>query len=181
MHQGSHTECLYKLMTFGIPVAHFPVTENMQLKREYHQRWIRSAHRMEESDEMAVLIPSLSDILFGRGRPIQQHPGNLHLNVILGSLYEKYESLSRNEKTNFAARLVEEIRSSGSRFLKQRHEGMIVWEEVDDDRAREKISHTFRSLRSEEQKRRRSEKEARNRDEEDTTSSNGGEKRSRQG
>jgi hypothetical protein len=38
------------------------------------------------------------DILFGRGKPIQKHSGNLRLNVVLESLLPRYNGSTRQEK-----------------------------------------------------------------------------------
>jgi hypothetical protein len=40
-HPGTHTECLYSLMTFGIPMTDFPMTDDgLQAKRQTHHKWI---------------------------------------------------------------------------------------------------------------------------------------------
>ena len=55
--------------------------------------------------------------------------------------------MKRHEKTALAKELVVQMKIiGGARFLKQRP-GHGVWEVVDDEAAREKVSHTFRSLR----------------------------------
>jgi hypothetical protein len=178
---GSHVECMYHLMTFGIPIRNFPVSNDVEIKTEKYLQWVESMKRLEDSEKSKtksttqpadggddsicldgegadtstnnsgvassshVTVPSRKDILFGRGKPIQEHPGNLRLGLILESFFDRYEALKRSEKTNLAQEVVLKVKSQGGRFLRQA-DGM--WEAVDDDTAREKVSHTFRSLRS---------------------------------
>jgi hypothetical protein len=58
---------------------------------------------------------------------------------------EEYEKADKSEKTEIALRIVSMIHESFGRFLKWEKEG---WVEVDEEAAREKISHFFRHLRS---------------------------------
>ena len=37
---GSHSECQYKLMTFGIDVKNFPISINGKVKLTNHEKWI---------------------------------------------------------------------------------------------------------------------------------------------
>ena len=211
MFEGSHFECMYHLMTFGIPTKDFPVTDDgMQMKKQNHRRWIESMKQLEETkgnnerqEEKAammvssvttrigrnnnhriptphvdslspsklpssmlsdggcrtndaaheerqwsqvVILPTRNDILFGRGKPIQEHPGNIRLLVMLESILDRYESLKRKEKSKLPQEVILKVKSMGGRFLRRQDDG--TWEEVDDDTAREKVSHTFRSIRS---------------------------------
>ena len=58
----------------------------------------------------------------------------------------EYEAVGKFQKTIVAERIVNMIRESLGRFLKwEKDKG---WVEVDDEAAREKISHFFRHLRS---------------------------------
>ena len=111
-----------------------------------------------------VFVPTSKDVLFGRGRPFQEHAGNVRFTTMLESLQEHYESLPRNEKTGFAQDIVVEMKSQGTRFLRQaavviapagsrsnvgnRNAGNFGWEQVNDAVAREKVSQAFRSMRS---------------------------------
>eukprot|EP00934_Nitzschia_sp_Nitz4_P006286 Nitzschia sp. Nitz4//scaffold99_size76975//4803//6306//NITZ4_005564-RA/size76975-snap-gene-0.4-mRNA-1//-1//CDS//3329560814//6276//frame0 len=163
-HMGKHMEVMYSLMTFGIPTSDFPIVDDEEtLVRTQHLRWIENRRRLERqrgspgmddppSDDAStsasaasVYLPTSNDILFGRGRPFQQHPGNLRFSLVIESLKPQYEELKRNEKTTMAENVVKQLKDGGSRFLRQ---GEGCWEEVDDAVAREKVSQAFRSLRS---------------------------------
>jgi hypothetical protein len=80
--------------------------------------------------------------LLGRGRPFQEHAGNLKCNYVVVAAMEKYEEASRNDKTNIAKDVIATIKAYGERFLKQ-SDG--VWQVVDDAEALQKISHSFRT------------------------------------
>jgi hypothetical protein len=144
--QGTHKECMASLMTFGIPVQLFPVSENGELLRQNQLEWIEGRRAVENknSKETAVLLPRSQDILCGRGKGLQNHMGNARLRLVMESHFAEYESVDKKEKTTLASRIVQEMNSKGSRFLK-RTDG--VWEQVPHDVARSKVSHFFRNLR----------------------------------
>jgi hypothetical protein len=77
-------------------------------------------------------------------RPLQKHPGNLNYHCVVESYHEEYEQALKLEKTKLAAKIVDQIRRQGGRFLKQDHVG---WIEIDEEASRTKISHTFRNHR----------------------------------
>lgn len=94
-----------------------------------------------------IVSPSRNDVLFGRGRPIQEHHGNVVFNNLLEAVRDRYDGLRRSEKTALTHTIVSKIKRAGGRFLRQSQANPDLWEEVDDDMARVKVSHTFRSLR----------------------------------
>eukprot|EP00538_Stauroneis_constricta_P000668 CAMPEP_0119564256 /NCGR_PEP_ID=MMETSP1352-20130426/26414_1 /TAXON_ID=265584 /ORGANISM="Stauroneis constricta, Strain CCMP1120" /LENGTH=561 /DNA_ID=CAMNT_0007612999 /DNA_START=65 /DNA_END=1750 /DNA_ORIENTATION=- len=40
-HFGSHVECQYILMGYGIPISHLPMTETGTIKTGYHKKWVQ--------------------------------------------------------------------------------------------------------------------------------------------
>jgi hypothetical protein len=94
---------------------------------------------------MAVRItPSANDILFGRGKRFQNHPGNLRMRKII----RKYKNIYSAQKGQHRKRLVvenayNEIIDGGARFVKQ-SEGKGEWVEVVMHEALEKVAHTIR-------------------------------------
>jgi hypothetical protein len=147
----------------------FPVSEDGILHRERHLHWIATMkqleHRQQQHQQQAnmesidqtleavvvpkelISVPSREDFLFGRGKPIQENPGNLRLHFISESFSLRYNDSRKSEKTVLAQEVVLKIKSTGGRFLKQAQGTGLCWEQVGDDVAREKVSHTFRSLR----------------------------------
>jgi hypothetical protein len=165
VHHGSHEECLYTLMTFGVPRKCFPISHSGELLVEKHNEFVTMRRHQEEleANRMMVaannnnknnnatrntleiiVIPKNVDVLLGRGRPFQEHAGNVKCNYIVVSTMDEYEEASRNDKTTIARNVINRIKGYGGRFLKLL-DG--VWTEVDDTEALRKISHSFRTHR----------------------------------
>lgn len=86
-----------------------------------------------------------NDVLFGRGKTVVEHVGNLRFRNIVGMQMDAYEAANRLEKTYITEQIVEAIMSSDGRFLKRDDGG--DWEEVDHETARKKVAHAFRNRR----------------------------------
>ena len=152
------------------PTQDFPISEeDEEIIRANHLQWIEARRRLEErrrisraqstasavpvsidndTEQQQLLLPTGRDVLFGRGRPYQEHPGNVRFSLVIESLKPRYESLKRAEKTRLAEDLVKKMKARGMRFLRQSNG---YWEDADDSAAREKVSQGFRSLRSDKQ------------------------------
>jgi hypothetical protein len=90
--------------------------------------------------------PWPSDVLFGRGKPIQQRPGNVRFREIIDRHIDKYEEQGVNgTKVVASAYVVHLVKEEGGRFLKELKDGGFV--EVDEATARAKTSHAFRTRR----------------------------------
>ena len=92
-----------------------------------------------------LLSPSRYDILFGRGRKVMEHPGNLRLLSLVKDKTPFYDAASKEAKTRLTVEVVQILKCRLSRFLKKNASG--VWEEVTDALARKKVSHAFRTMR----------------------------------
>eukprot|EP00980_Cylindrotheca_fusiformis_P030850 scaffold25515_cov108-Cylindrotheca_fusiformis.AAC.1 len=151
-HQGTHSECQYKLLTFGIPVKDFPINTQGQLKTAKHKGWVERRRQKEkymrnnEIPEGAVDLPVRYDVLLGKGMPCQEHPGNKRLHELVAMRYEEYNSAKRDRKTEIAEELVVQVNRSSGRFLK-RDEASGMWIEAPLKEAREKVCHGFRRKR----------------------------------
>ena len=87
--------------------------------------------------------PRRCDILFGRGSDCWNHCGNKKFRRIIAKYQEKYHSMEfRSEKVALVAEIVEEIRSSGARFLRRNGESHL-WEEVDRKTTVEKVRRSI--------------------------------------
>lgn len=174
-HFGTDKEILFQLQTYGIDTSTFPLREDGTLSVSWHREWIRIQKGKEEygiSVSTATnddVIPRRFDVLFGRSRTIRQHTGNLRAGHLVEMYKEQYERANKYEKTEIAERLVSIIHESNGRFLKW--DKQIGWVQVDNDVAREKVSHFFRHNRS-----KNNEHESQKKDEadkEESTTSNG--------
>lgn len=152
--QGSHEECLVKLMSFGIPVNRFPYGEDLQIKPRPHGRWIS---RQKILDKMILngtfdrwegaQIPGMKDILIGTGAYIPGHAGNIWLISILEEYLEEYNgAISEGKhKIEIIKKVLLDVEEKGARFLKQSPDH--IWCRVDNPvEKREKIIHAFRGI-----------------------------------
>lgn len=148
LHYGTHVECIYALMTYGIPTDALPVTVDGDLKRKNHLDWIKVRKFQERNlppNTTRIIVPSLSDIKFGRGKPFREHVGNMRLHQLLDDKLPEYSAAARlQDKTAMIKEIVDTIRAEGARFLKQ-ESPQLPWLEVDEKQAKEKVSHGFRS------------------------------------
>lgn len=89
------------------------------------------------------------DIKLGRGKPLQYHPGNIWYRAKISDEFEAYDALPKSQQTPFSESIVKLIESEGRRFLtphpvlKKTH-----WLQLTDQKAREKVSISFRSERA---------------------------------
>jgi len=154
---GTHTECQYSLLAFGVPVYALPVTYEGELKTAAHLKWLNRRQTKEAKvrvavDEMdggrsspfdCVGLPGLQDVLLGRGKTVQDHVGNIRMRGIVSSYLTEYKKAAKLDKALVALKVVTEINEVGGRFLKRNSDGW--WEEVSNEAAREKVSMTFRT------------------------------------
>jgi hypothetical protein len=147
---GTHREVLYELMTFGIPMDAFPITSSGELPLDNHKNWLAQRLKFESmentinSDDERVVVPSPLDILMGRHWEAQCHTGNLRVRSTIDKHGDAYDTSKKLEKTQIAQGVVEELKASGSRFLKSDGAGYVL---VNDTVAREKMSCAFRNRR----------------------------------
>lgn len=93
-----------------------------------------------------VGVPSKKDVLFGRGKSIQNHMGNQRYRQLIEDSYSLYEASKKDQKTHIAEEVIRIIHGSGGRFL--RDDGATGWVRVaDSNMLRKKVAHAFRGLR----------------------------------
>ena len=93
-----------------------------------------------------IYDPLLNDILMGRGKPIQQRPGNVRFREMIDKNMDKYDEGGKGARCEVAAYVLHVLKEEGSRFLKEVEDG--GWVEVDEGTTRVKISHAFRTRRN---------------------------------
>ena len=149
--QGSLQERLFSLMTFGIPVKLMPIQEDGSIDLEHHTIWLEQRRKIEANQKSenhqvsGSILPGPMDILFGRDKIAQSHPGNARFLHVISTLQEHYDSAAtKEERFVVAAGIVLRIKESGRRFLKFDDSN---WTVVDDKAARYKVTNAFRSNR----------------------------------
>jgi hypothetical protein len=134
-------------MTYGIPHHLIPLTDDGRIKLKNHVELIEMRRAAEEYAQIGMVetvqLPLASDVLLGRGRPIQEHAGNMRLKAIVDAYLSTYHTATNIKiKTEMTADIVRMIKKASGRFL-SKESG--VWIEVSDDVARDKVSHLFRA------------------------------------
>ncbi|KAL3930158.1 MAG: hypothetical protein SGBAC_011884 [Bacillariaceae sp.] len=85
------------------------------------------------------------DIICGRGLHIMSHLGNIKLHRIVNRHRHTYQTASRREKAAIAQSIVDEIKRTGSRFIRRAEDGRDdEWIEVDKETAYRKVGHALR-------------------------------------
>ncbi|CAB9501769.1 tocopherol transfer protein-like [Seminavis robusta] len=149
VHFGDFEQLKFALQTFGISTDRFPFRPNNEpIDLENHLQCIQSWRKQEEKGNTSgidIIVPRRFDVLFGRGLQTRNHTGNLRAAHIADMFRDKYEAARKYEKTAIAARIVTIILESHGRFLKWEDN---AWEGVDQETARNKISHFYRNTRN---------------------------------
>jgi hypothetical protein len=121
------------------------------------------------SDRAAGGLVDDRDVLFGKGRGIQERPGNMRYRQLIESNMEIYNKSSKLKKRNVCEDIVRIILESGGLFLKQEEPqeqkqprgadkmnrgkftsvgSNVQWVMVDHEAALQKVFHGFRNKRS---------------------------------
>eukprot|EP00980_Cylindrotheca_fusiformis_P016374 scaffold4880_cov106-Cylindrotheca_fusiformis.AAC.8 len=137
-----------QLAAFGINGVNLAISCEGDLKVDRHKGMLRSLKCLEAqttSAEDYVVLPTHTDVLLGRGKPIQNHPGNLRVSLIVESLLEECDvSENRLATKQLAAEAVDRMKVAGVRFLTKSNEG---WKIAPDSLARERVIRNFRTVR----------------------------------
>jgi hypothetical protein len=104
-----------------------------------------------------IIAPEPFDVLCGKGKPIQKHPGNKLLRLLIDQNCHRYNKAPRLERRAISNEIVHGIKSNHGklpgRFLRlcagsaTEQEG-CSWMEVRDAVAIDKVSHCFRARRN---------------------------------
>jgi hypothetical protein len=90
--------------------------------------------------------PSVTDILCGRGGSCLEHPGNKIFSEVVRANVQKYiEAPKRFDKGIVVSSVVDSIKKSGVRFIKQDKHSKLYCE-LSHDQAHEKTGHAIRDL-----------------------------------
>ena len=84
------------------------------------------------------------DVLLGRGKLAQYHPGNVRFRQFLESHADDYENTPRQSRTQISARWTRELLASGVHFWKKEEDG---WIECSLEEVVPKVAQFFRTLR----------------------------------
>lgn len=148
-------------MTFGIPTKFLPVTYDGTLKTDNMKKWIQKQKAKEVVvrkkstmnhpylDFEGIDIPGTNDVLLGRGKPIQEHSGNVKLLSLIDMHRSEYDCTNGyGQKAVLAEKIVKLVQSEyQGKFLKV-HPEHGWWVEVTQVEAVDKVTHSFRTTRA---------------------------------
>mmetsp|Transcript_32965 Transcript_32965/g.79745 ORF Transcript_32965/g.79745 Transcript_32965/m.79745 type:complete len:428 (+) Transcript_32965:53-1336(+) len=150
-HFGNEQEVKKKLEEYNISSTALPTVSSDSVSTVYlEQDLIRRRQQEEEERNMTseeIMQPLSSDVILGRGRHQQEHPGNLKLAQLVDSKRQEYSQLRKLEKTRIIRDIVESYESAGVRFVERYggEERSLRWRESSGDARREKVSQLFRT------------------------------------
>jgi hypothetical protein len=159
--EGSPTEILYSLQTFGIAPNHVPIDNTTgAIKMQSWLKWITMRGAFEAARAIGVgpngtgvfcgvERPTHEDVLLGRGVPINIHRGNVAMREAVLARLERFSNSSdTKEKAAILWEVVLETHKAGGRFLKEEPGKNGWWVEVDGEAAKVKVAVHFRDLKS---------------------------------
>ena len=129
-HSGTYTEIMYSLLGYGIPVDVFPSTDGMVIKKRNWNQWI--SKYMARDKELAknggvfsgIDLPTRNDVLWGKGRPIQHHPGNVQLRELVEDYLDEYQATHPSvDKMEIVHKVCSMIKARSGRFLQKDDDG----------------------------------------------------------
>ncbi|CAJ1944447.1 unnamed protein product [Cylindrotheca closterium] len=144
---GPFQDCVDGLMTYGIPTYALPFDEDGKASNEDHKIYWEKRRQHERRTTRGakfIAFPGPNDVLVGRGKLCQNHIGSVRYRSLVEKYKDRYDRSSNFDKTAIAFMIIKIVKESTGRFLKEDSEG---WIEVDDNKARAKTSHLFRTLR----------------------------------
>ena len=140
-------------MAFGIDTAIFPMDEDGNILKDRMTTYIEKRKKEEakakekEAIEKEIYVPTCHDVLLGRGKPFQNHSGNLQMVKLIEARHHAYMQANRFQKTCLSWEIVKNVQSEyGGRFL-EKDEATDTWKIVSDDIARENAASGFRSIK----------------------------------
>jgi len=102
----------------------------------------------DDNDDIPAAVdkkPRRHDVILGRGRTIQSHPGNVYFRKFLKQYCDSYDEAPRNQRRKMASELTHAFSAKDIRFLEQTKNG--EWIESTLENAENKIGQVFRNLR----------------------------------
>lgn len=147
IHAGTYVEVMYSLMSYGIPVDLFPMNSDEVIKTTNHNRWMARRKLMdnkgdsEEDPSSIIELPTRHDVLTGKGRPIQHHPGNVRFRDIVDQHMDEYNATKKGSKAIVIRKVINAVLESSGRFLAKTKQGW--WQVASDQEARDKVAKLF--------------------------------------
>lgn len=176
LHYGSNMELQYQLQSHGIMLKTCPVDSAGETRQDILNVWyekhlvymesrggsvggLRDTYKVrttsivgsrgsigKENLRVQTVVIGCNDVLLGRGKGSQDHPGNVRFREVLNGHRDVYDKAPRKKRRIIANELALMLRSNGVRFHKL-NEGKQWVEETDSKAVEDKIGQLFRSIR----------------------------------
>lgn len=173
-HHGDYAEAVFKLQTYGIPInaEHLQDGEaSVAIKQDWltAQRFAEGQKTLlninvstqnnianvadddddddDETEEHRRIVPGCNDVLFGKGKKVKEHEGNIRLEKLIQSYEIEYENAGKFAKTDIAERIIRTVHEEYEGCFLKLNPTAGYWEEVERKAAREKVAHYFRHIR----------------------------------
>ena len=110
--------------------------------REAIQQQRMQAQLLEER----ITVARANDVVLGRGKSFQNHPGNQRLAKIVEEWNAEYQRANKQTKTTISKEIVGYVKNEmGGRFLQKDEENPEYWRIAADQEGRLKVAHAFRA------------------------------------
>lgn len=93
----------------------------------------------------STMSPQPNDVLLGRGKAVQRHPGNANFLRTIDEWWSLYHTCERGDKRQIVANVIDWVHSRSGRFIK--HEPCGYWVEVSLKTAQAKVAQALRHRR----------------------------------
>ena len=166
---GTQLEVQYSLQGFGISRDILPIDANGDFSRTRHLEYLQQLRQREnakpeamhhpstvsddadkacssrkEDSPFGIAIPDSNDVLLGKGKQYQSHPGNISLTKMVESHKAEYvHAQSQIEKTCIIQLIVKLVQERRGRFL-QRDNKKQYWVELPTEEAWTRVGRRFR-------------------------------------
>ena len=147
-HEGTFDQYKTTLMTYGIPVSHFPIETDGTTSLIQHEEWLSWRKKVEKSNDdshgkLSFYSYRPQDVLLGTSKTVKNHVGNFIYHELI---HERLDDFNKSlSKTNVAQEIMDYVRSNHGRFIRATSVG--GWEEVEDEVSIKRICNSFRDRR----------------------------------
>jgi len=125
VHVGQHTENLYELNGYGIPVDQFPITETGKIKTTNLKKWIQLRKSVESINSnpgrtfsSIIECPRSNDVVFRPSQSVMSHVGNaIFRSLVESKHYEHNIAATREAKMDITQSVINDVRRRKGRFL----------------------------------------------------------------
>lgn len=110
-----------------------------------HQHSKSQSQTPQQQPLFGIPEPHRHDVLSGRGKSVNGHPGNIHFQTLVKSVKHRYVAAPKSDKPQFANAIVHNVRSLNppGRFLKQEPNSGL-WYDIGDKKALTKTRQALR-------------------------------------